>query len=1521
VATPPEARRNTFAWVAVAWAGVVLAAGLLFTQWWVTRNESELHEAAERRFQSQVQRVEADIQQHFDAILGPLRGARGLWVSNPGLTARQFADYISANELAIEFPGLRGIGVVQRLPRRDLSAFQARERIAGRPGFTVHGNGTGDEALVLKYIEPLSLNSPALGLDLSGDPRRRAAAEVAMREGVPAITPALTLPQDTDQQVAFVYFLPVYASARVPATEEERLRTARGLVTAPLVLADIMTDVVANMRVGSLQLFSGEPERQNLLFDSAYTRGRAPADAPLDDLRGHLLSVTRPILLGRQVLQMRVASADVFERTAGLHLPGQQALGGAVVSVLAALIVWLLLSARARALSMAQAMSDDLRSSEALLRGSIETINEAYVLYDPQDRLVYCNQKYRDLYGQSADLIVPGASFESIIRGGAERGQYVQAIGRVDEWVAERLATHRAGTLMHEQRLDSGRWLRVMEQKMPDGHTVGFRVDITELKLANDLALAANQQLEAQQARLQSILEGTDVGTWEWNVQTGVCAFGERWASMLGYTLEELRPWDLTVWERFVQRDDLERCKFLLNEHFDGRTTMYEAEVDMAHKDGHWIRVLTRGKVATHTTDGKPLQMAGTHMDITKRHAAEAALAQTSATLQNVLDSAVEVGVVVTDLKRVIRVFNRGAENLLGYRASEVVDAGASGKLFDTAQLTALREELELRTGRAASPDDVFWELVNNKERTEWTLVRKDGSRFAAKLVFSPMLGMHGELSGFLGIVYDITRQKESEDSLRRAMQLAEQSSVAKSQFLANMSHEIRTPMNAILGMLQLLDQTPLTARQRDYTHKTEGAAKSLLALLNDILDFSKVEAGKMQLDPQPFSVDQLLADLSVILSANLADKPVDLVFDVDPAIPDILFADALRLKQVLINLAGNAVKFTERGQVVIRWSKVAQREGHMTLELAVQDTGIGIAPENQERIFQAFTQAEASTTRRFGGTGLGLVICTRLVRLMGSELKLQSEPGRGTTFSFSVEFPVPAQPMPGAMLHPTDAAPLHVLLVDDNTSALASNARMLEGMGWDVTAAASGAQAVEITAERQRCGRALFDALFVDWHMPQMDGWETLRSLMRVYGDAPAPLRFLLSGQSRAALLTRTVREQELLTGLLVKPLTAMMFVDAVAQAQDPAHDDAAMQRLSGGEALALAGMRVLVVEDNTINQQVAQELLQSQGAVVQIAGDGQAGLDALAAAPAPFDAVLMDLQMPVMDGLSATRALRRNPAWQALPVIAMTANAMPSDREDCIAAGMNDHIGKPFDMQDLVLCLIRHTGWKAVAATGPAAAPAAGPPPAASGVAGWPTQVNVATALQRLGGNTALLARSLRAFVGDWPGMHARVRSLQVAGRWADLQRELHAHKGLAATLGVPTLQALALQAERCTAAVNIDGGFDALIDAMVQMHDALGPVLLQVADRLAPPQTADASPGHASASSALNEATRALLGSLREKLLVSDMHAMELHASLPDELRTGLGTRLDALDAAMADLDFAHAAAACDALLQAC
>jgi len=527
-----------------------------------------------------------------------------------------------------------------------------------------------------------------------------------------------------------------------------------------------------------------------------------------------------------------------------------------------------------------------------------------------------------------------------------------------------------------------------------------------------------------------------------------------------------------------------------------------------------------------------------------------------------------------------------------------------------------------------------------------------------------------------------------------KARVTAEQASLAKSQFLANMSHELRTPMNAILGMLQLLDGTELNDKQRGYTHNTASAARSLLSLLNDILDFSKVEAGKMTLDPRPFRTDQLLRDLSVILSANVGSKTIEVLFDVDPAVPHAVVGDDMRLQQVLINLGGNAVKFTEKGEVVIRLRLKATNGDRAFVEFAVSDTGIGIAPENQAHIFSGFSQAEASTTRRFGGTGLGLAICQRLVGLMGGTLQLHSTHGEGSNFFFTI----PLQLAPPVELvsprHPLLAQ--RALVVDDNLVARTLLATMARSLGWEVDVADSGPEALRQVQARREAG-APYQVIFMDWRMPEWDGWETTRRI-REATQGTGPLILMVSANGRAMMAERTADEQALLNGFLVKPVTASMLLDAVMDAQAASATAATGANPAAPQTLAkpqrLQGMKLLVVEDNKINQLVAKGLLKQEGADITLADNGRIAVDLLTAQPDAFEAVLMDVQMPVMDGYEATRTLRALPGFADLPVIAMTANAMASDREACLAAGMNDHVGKPFEIDHLVATLRHFTG-----------------------------------------------------------------------------------------------------------------------------------------------------------------------------------------------------------------------------------
>ncbi|WP_320825145.1 response regulator [Reinekea sp.] len=664
---------------------------------------------------------------------------------------------------------------------------------------------------------------------------------------------------------------------------------------------------------------------------------------------------------------------------------------------------------------------------------------------------------------------------------------------------------------------------------------------------------------------------------------------------------------------------------------------------------------------------------------------------------------------------------------------------------------------------------------------------------------------------------------------LTQARDAAHSASLAKSQFLANMSHELRTPMNAILGMLTLLRKTELTSRQADYASKSIGAARSLLEVLNEILDFSKIEAGKMTLDPRPFQVSTLLRSLSLMISSSLANKPVEVLFDIDPLVPSHLIGDDMRLQQVLLNLASNAIKFTAQGEVVLAIRVEHQSDTEARLEFSLRDSGIGIAAENQTRIFEGFSQAESSTTRRFGGTGLGLVISQRFVELMGGEIKLHSELGQGSRFFFTIELllaqPVGA-PEPGRAQTPMDGRPWRILVIDDNASARAALDQMGQSLGWTVDLASGGAQALKLLDQKAREGIG-YQAILVDWTMPEMDGWQTSQRIrqqqaeLREMGDnRPASVVVMVTAHGREELNARSSGEQKLLDGFLVKPLTAAMLLDAIVDAQAGQGNIRHKPRPVADSAYRrLYGMRLLLVEDNATNQQVARELLEEEGAQVQITNDGEQAVAAVAKVGTTFDAVLMDIQMPVMDGYEATRRIRTDLNQTDLPIIAMTANAMPADRDASLANGMNAHIAKPFDISNLVQVLRDQTHWqKRLVAPeleqdprlGTGSKPVTLPNPElalplvltleqAATLAG----VDLPAALKRLGGMQDLYRRMLASFIAELQNLPAQLKALRQhsdpAKKKSDVTRLFHTLKGLALTMGATELSVVAANAEQ--------------------------------------------------------------------------------------------------------------------------
>jgi two-component system sensor histidine kinase/response regulator len=669
----------------------------------------------------------------------------------------------------------------------------------------------------------------------------------------------------------------------------------------------------------------------------------------------------------------------------------------------------------------------------------------------------------------------------------------------------------------------------------------------------------------------------------------------------------------------------------------------------------------------------------------------------------------------------------------------------------------------------------------------EWRFQRGDGSCFDAD-VHVIALDWEGSPQ-FCAVVQDVTVRKQTLAAMREAREAAEAASRTKSSFLANMSHELRTPMNAIIGMTHLALEDGLPDKQRDYVEKAHGSARNLLQILNDILDVSKIEAGQMTLERIDFEVEAVVGEMADVLGLKADEKGLELLFSAAPELPRRLVGDPTRLRQVLVNLGGNAIKFTDRGEVTVGMELHAQTETEVELHAWVLDTGVGMTPAEQLRLFQPFVQADSSTTRRFGGTGLGLVISRELVERMGGRLWVESEPGQGSTFHFTARFgrSVPRAPSRAWMVG--ELRGRRVLLVDDNAAALDVLARMLESLGIAVDRAAGGAQALE---RFDAAGPSAYAWVLIDWKMPGMDGVACVREMLRRHPQAQ-PCILLVTAFGREDALRAAAGLP--LAGVLGKPVTPSSLYDALLQANRTAVPTAALPApmppglaLADGVRQRLAGARILLVEDHPLNQELARELLRRAGMEVVLAENGQDALARLADA-GPFDGVLMDCQMPVMDGYAATEALRRNPAWSGLPVIAMTASALVDDRDRALASGMNAHITKPLNVE---LMLRTMAQWIAVgrASTGESAAPAGPtwPPPGASRV------IDTVDGLARCLGKASLYRRMLHGFRQAKAAFPAEFRAALAAGRHADAHRSVHDLKGLAGTIGAHTLQASA-------------------------------------------------------------------------------------------------------------------------------
>jgi PAS domain S-box-containing protein len=832
------------------------------------------------------------------------------------------------------------------------------------------------------------------------------------------------------------------------------------------------------------------------------------------------------------------------------------------------------------------------------------------------------------------------------------------------------------------------------------------------------------------------------------------------------------------------------------------------SEEPMVTPDG--ARYLTTRKVALRDEHGVPTHVLGISLDITDRKQAKEVL---RATAERLAESEHFVRAVTDNLPGMVAYWDatlrcrfanryfrewhgRGNEEMMGAYMPEVVGAEEYADHAPYVQ-AALGGEPQGFAGQLRWPSgDTSHTWIN----------------------YIPDTDESGAVEGFFVLVSDVTELKETELHLQEvneelivARDRAEAASRAKSEFLANMSHEIRTPMNAIIGLARLLEEAPLAPRERGYLHKIQFATQSLLSLVNDVLDFSRVEAGQMVLEHAHFHLQHILDSISVMLSGSASDKGIELVYDIDPAMPTELGGDPMRLQQVLLNLVNNAIKFTAHGEVVltVRLAPGSAKPGDRALlvEFLVRDTGIGIAAEQHGGIFDAFSQADSSTSRKFGGAGLGLAICRQLADMMGGAISVNSAPGQGAEFLFSC--PLEATAPLAAAAPPPATTTLSVLIVDDNASVRKALSDAGRSFGWHTACASGAEQARTLLLERARASRP-YDLLLLDHDMPGTDGPALLQQLP---SDLALPPVLMMTSEHRAASLAQQSPTLGL-AGVLAKPVSPARLLERVSGLLAGDQATAGMMAQLEHTPLhdRLSGMRILLVEDNEINQEVAEYMLLHAGASVEVASNGKLAVELLAAAADRYDVVLMDIQMPVMNGYDATREIRRQ-GRLTLPIIAMTANVLEDDRRRAAEAGMNAHVAKPIDVEELIsvltrLVTIRDASREMVSpvpARMPAATRAATLMPPLSPLPG----IDVEAALGRLGGNYEALSALLKRFERSQGGAVGEVRQLLAAGQRQQAAQVLHRLRGVAANLGATEVAHLGAAAET----VLLDAAADSL------------------------------------------------------------------------------------------------------------
>ena len=1120
---------------------------------------------------------------------------------------------------------------------------------------------------------------------------------------------------------------------------------------------------------------------------------------------------------------------------------------------------------------------------------AVEQSPAAIIITDLECRIEYVNDAFTRNTGYAREEVL-GKNPRLLKSGKTAVSTYEsmwQTLTRGETWKGEFVNRNRQG----QEQIEAAIIVPLREQDGRVSRYVAIKEDITEKK-----AMAA--ELERHREHLEQLI---DSRTAELNMamseqtalfaaaSVGIVLLQNRvivrcnrtMDEMMGYADGEQVGQTTRIWyadeEAYAQAG---RAVYA----WVNRGEIDRAERELVRKDGSrfWARMSGRAIDASDLSKG----MVGIIEDISAERSAAEALRLLNEEQQAILDTASSGIALICD--RILVRCNHRMHEIFGWPIGEMV-----GK--PTAIWYADEE------ANRAGGDEVYEHIWRGEVHCrDQELMRRDGSRFWARLT-GTAVDLADRSKGTVWVIDNITVEREAIEQMRNAKALAEAAARMKSDFLANMSHEIRTPMNAIIGMAHLALKTELTPRQRDYMKKIQGSSQHLLGIINDILDLSKIEAGKMVVEAIDFELDHVLENVSSLITEKALAKNLELIVEIDENVPHSLIGDPLRIGQVLINYANNAVKFTEQGDIAIRVSVAREVDREVVLNFSVSDTGIGLDEEQRSRLFQSFEQADSSTTRKYGGTGLGLAISRQLAGLMGGEVGVESSLGKGSTFWFTARLERRDEAAPRLLPEP-NLRGRRVLVVDDNDHARHVIADMLRTMSFLVSSAATGRDGISEILRAAAAGEA-YEMVFLDWQMPGLDGIATARELRRRQPNG-APHLVMITAYGRDEVMKAA--NEAGIEDVLIKPVTASLLFDTIMRilhGEQTGGSRSSEASAPGIDLAPIAGARLLLVEDNDLNQEVATELLEQAGFRVDVAENGAVALEMLEGQEDEkrYALVLMDMQMPVMDGIAATREIRKQPAWADLPVVAMTANAMAGDRDRCLEAGMNDHLAKPIDPDQLWVTLQR---WikplrqaSPIRALPTEAAHAAPTPVSMAPIEGLDVKAGLRHAL----GREALYLSLLGKFSAGQRDFPARLAQAIQEEDWQTAERLAHTLKGLSAQIGAKDLRA---KAESLEQSIKEREAPARIAEQLASLTPPLSAVIGAIDDRM---PAEDSAPQNAGDGVELREVCAKLIAELE----ADDFAGGDTFDNNEALLQSALGDRFGPIAAAVRDFNFSLAA----------